>query len=153
LLPWHQRPSHANLAWIQSLMRDRKWLEDPTAASSLHTGPFISTSSRAPTCDARGLKCLACLCAKATTRTSKIASKALLPVKTNVLKRSHLVPGVVYRSIITCLPSWGVCRILLEKNELDIHVVCSSSTMPVEKSSTFVNIQTMRMKPSEINTG
>ena len=93
LLLWHQRLSHANLAWIQSLMRDRKWLEDPTAASSLHTGPFISTSSRAPTCDARGLKCLACLCAKATTRTSKIASKAILPVKTNVLKRSHLVPG------------------------------------------------------------
>jgi hypothetical protein len=28
LLLWHQRLSHANLAWIQTLMRDRKWLED-----------------------------------------------------------------------------------------------------------------------------
>ena len=45
LLLWHQCLSHANSAWIQSLMRVRKWLEDPTAASSLHTGPFISTSS------------------------------------------------------------------------------------------------------------
>jgi hypothetical protein len=51
------------------------------------------SSSRAPTCDVRGLKCSACLCAKATTWTSKIISKTLLPVKTNVLKRSHLVPG------------------------------------------------------------
>ncbi len=54
---------------------------------------FHYSTSQAPTCDVRGLKCLACLCAKATTRISKILSKLLLPVKTNVLKRSHLVPG------------------------------------------------------------
>jgi hypothetical protein len=74
-------------------MHDQKWLQDPTTASSLHSGSFITSTSWAPTCDVRGLKCLACLCAKVTTRTSKIVSKPLLPVKTNVLKWSHLVPG------------------------------------------------------------
>jgi hypothetical protein len=85
LLLWHQHLSHANLTWIQTLMRDQKWLDNPTTASSLHTGPFMSSSSQAPACDVWGLKCSACLCAKATTRTSKIISKPLLPVKTNVL--------------------------------------------------------------------
>ncbi len=85
LLLWHQRLSHANLTWIQTLMYDQKWLDDPTTASSLHPGPFMSSSSQAPTCDIWGLKCSACLCAKVTTRTSKIISKPLLPVKTNVL--------------------------------------------------------------------
>ncbi len=93
LLLWHQHLSHANLTWIQNLMHDRKWLNDPKAASSLHTGPFISSSSWAPTCDVWGLKCSACLFAEVTTRTSKIISKPLLLVKTNLLKRSHLVPG------------------------------------------------------------
>ena len=45
LLLWHQHLSHANLTWIQTLMHDQKWLNDPTTASSLHTGPFISSSS------------------------------------------------------------------------------------------------------------
>jgi hypothetical protein len=74
-------------------MHDCKWLEDPTTASSLHTGPFFSSSSQAPTCDVWGLKYSACLFAKATIWTSKIISKPLLPVKTNVLKQSRLVPG------------------------------------------------------------
>jgi hypothetical protein len=74
-------------------MRDCKWLEDPTSASSLHTGPFISTSSWAPTCNAHGLKCSAFLCAKATTSTIKIKASTLLPVKTKVMKREHLLPG------------------------------------------------------------
>jgi hypothetical protein len=67
LLLWHKRLSHANLAWIQNLMQDCKWLNDSMMASSLHTGPFISSSSQAPTCDVQGLKCSACLCAKAAT--------------------------------------------------------------------------------------
>ncbi len=58
LLLWHQHLSHANLTWIQTLMGDQKWLNDPTTASSLHTGPFISSSSQAPTCEVRGLKSL-----------------------------------------------------------------------------------------------
>ncbi len=102
LLLWHQRLSHANLTWIQTLICDWKWLDDPTTASSLHTGPFISSSSWAPMCNVWGLKCSACLCAKANT--------PLLPVKTNVLKRSHLVPGSCFTvdhymsSVMGCLP-------------------------------------------------
>jgi hypothetical protein len=47
----------------------------------------------APTCDIWGLKCLACLCAKAHTRTTKSKSTTLQPEKNQVLKRGHLVPG------------------------------------------------------------
>jgi hypothetical protein len=110
LLLWHQRLSHANLVWIQTLMGDRKWLQDTSTASFLHSGPFIPSTLRAPTCDVRSLKCSACLCAKATTRTLKNTSKPLLPVKTNVLKRSHLVPGSCISvdhymsSVMGCLP-------------------------------------------------
>jgi hypothetical protein len=74
-------------------MRDQKWLHNPATASSLHSGPFIPSTSQAPMCDVWGLKCSACLCAKATTQTTKIVSKHLQPVKTKVLKRSHLAPG------------------------------------------------------------
>jgi hypothetical protein len=54
VLLWHQRLLHASTNWIQTLMQDRKWLPDtgyPNA--SLHSGPFIVTKSRAPTCDTR----------------------------------------------------------------------------------------------------
>jgi hypothetical protein len=45
LLLWHQRLSHANLSWIQTLMHDCKWLYNPATASSLHSGPFIPSTS------------------------------------------------------------------------------------------------------------
>ncbi len=45
LLLWHQRLSHADLTWIQTLVHDQKWLDDLTTASFVHTGPFISSSS------------------------------------------------------------------------------------------------------------
>ena len=93
LLLWHQHLSHANLAWIQTLMRDQKWLEDSSSMASLHSGPFIVSSSQAPTCDVQGLKCLACLCAKTHTCTTKSKSTTLQPEKKQVLKRGHLMPG------------------------------------------------------------
>ncbi len=76
LLLWHQHLSHANLAWIQTLMRDRKWLQDTSTASSFHSGPFIPSTLRAPVCDVRGLECSACFCAKGTTHTLKKYIKA-----------------------------------------------------------------------------
>jgi hypothetical protein len=77
LLLWHQRLSHANLAWIQTLMGDCKWLEDYSSMASLHSRPFIVSLSWAPTCDIRGLKCMACLYAKAHTCTTKSKSTTL----------------------------------------------------------------------------
>ena len=68
LLLWHQWLSHASLDWIQMLMRDRKYLSATNADSSLHSGPFLRTKSHAPVCDVSKLKCLACLCAKASVR-------------------------------------------------------------------------------------
>jgi hypothetical protein len=69
VLLWQQQLSHASTNWIQTLMRDRKWLPDtgyPNAA--LHLGPFIVAKSCAPICDVSNMKCVACLFAKASTQ-------------------------------------------------------------------------------------
>ena len=92
LLLWHQRLSHASLDWIQMLMRDRKYLSATNADSSLHSGPFIKTKSRAPVCDASKLKCSACLCAKATVCLPSDQSPRPSQKKL-ILKTNHLLPG------------------------------------------------------------
>jgi hypothetical protein len=79
MLLWHQHLLHANMAWIKTLMCDRKWLVDDNAMASLHSGPFIVSK--------------ACLSAKAMSRTTKLKSSTVKPTKNNVLKPSHLVPG------------------------------------------------------------
>jgi hypothetical protein len=81
------------MAWIKTLMRDCKWLMDGNSMASLHSGPFIVSKYHIPDCDVQSLKCLACFCAKATSRTTKLKSSAVKPTKNNVLKRLHLVPG------------------------------------------------------------
>ncbi len=74
-------------------MRDRKWLVDDNSMASLHSGPFIVSKYHIPDCDVQSLKCSACLCAKATTWTTKLKSSTVKPTKNNILKWSHLVPG------------------------------------------------------------
>jgi hypothetical protein len=95
LLLWHQRLSHTNVSWIQTLMQDRKWLiESFDEISALHTGPFIHSSTQAKTCNAKGLKCAACLCAKAHSRIQikkKLDSQHIINEK--MLKKEHLLPG------------------------------------------------------------
>ncbi len=73
-------------------MRDRKWLVDGNSMASLHSGPFIVSKYHIPDCDVQSLKCSACLCAKATSWTTKLKSSTVEPTKNNLL-RSHLVPG------------------------------------------------------------
>jgi hypothetical protein len=91
-LLWHQRLSHASLDWIQMLMRDRKYLLATNADLSLHSGPFIRTKSRAPVYDVSKLKCLACLCAKASVCSPSNQSPRQ-SLKNLVLKQDHLNPG------------------------------------------------------------
>ena len=77
VLLWHHRLSHASLSWIQLLMRDRKWLRDNTTPAALHQGPFIPCKEpRGPVCATGGLKCAACLAAKARVR-SPAADRAV----------------------------------------------------------------------------
>jgi hypothetical protein len=69
LLLWHQQLSHASVNWVQTLMRERKWL--PSSAdnkNALHSGPFIPTKSLAQVCNTSTLKCAACLFAIASTK-------------------------------------------------------------------------------------
>jgi hypothetical protein len=95
VLLWHQRLSHASISWVQSLMRHRTFLPCSTNYDdkhALHQGPFIRTNSRAPTCNVAGLKCAACLCAKAS-----VQSPSKLPprqsAKHKKLKINNLQPG------------------------------------------------------------
>ena len=41
MLLWHQHLSHVNMAWIKTLMPDRKWRADNNSVAFLHSGPFI----------------------------------------------------------------------------------------------------------------
>jgi hypothetical protein len=95
LLLWHQRLSHSNVNWIQTLIGDRKWLIDSIdKKSALHTGPFIHSSTQAKTCNTKGLKCTMCLCAKAHSRTPikrKLDSQHIINEK--MLKKEHLLPS------------------------------------------------------------
>ena len=101
VLLWHQRLSHASVQWIQCLMRDRKWLQDNASKGSLHDGPFLPCkNSRASSCSVSALKCAACLCAKASTRSPTntptqpaLRSDGLNMPKQRILKRGHLEPG------------------------------------------------------------
>ncbi len=76
-------------------MQDRKWLVDFfNEKSALHTGPFIHSLTRAKTCNAKGLKCTACLCAKVHSRMpmkKKLDSQHIINEK--MLKKEHLLPG------------------------------------------------------------
>ncbi len=91
LLLWHQRMSYASVYWIQILMRDWKWLMDKNDKNKvLQSRPFITPINLwSPTCDAKGLKCAACLCAKAHSKTTWKVN----PPYERKLKRNHLIPG------------------------------------------------------------
>lgn len=107
VLSWHYRLSHASIRLIQSLMRDRTWLRTKCGTASLHSGPFLPCVERGPTCDIQGLKCHACLHAKAHRRTSTIHTtatpspsqpsdilrKRVDGTSPGILKRDHLHPG------------------------------------------------------------
>jgi transposase InsO family protein len=105
VLLWHHKLSHASISWIQLLMRDKKWLRDRvTKDKSLHSGPFLPCRTRGPTCDIDGLKCVACLCAKAQRQSTHSHTchdpDDLLRFRHQLngdakvsLKRSHVAPG------------------------------------------------------------
>jgi len=96
VLLWHQRLSHASIKWIQGLMRDRTWLNDNANKANMHGGPFLPCkNSRTSSCNVTALKCAACLCAKASTRspTNEPTRPAHNVTKQHVLKRGHLEPG------------------------------------------------------------
>ena len=106
---WYHRLSHASLSWIQLLMRDRKWLRDHVSEHALHQGPFIPCKEpRGAVCDISGMKCAACLAAKARFR-SPTAERPAFRSPTQLkldkfkakiegrrekkLKRNHTLPG------------------------------------------------------------
>ncbi len=86
-------------------MRDRKWLRDRLENDySLHSGPFLPCRAKGPTCDIDGLKCVACLCAKAQRRSTHSQTRhdpddllrfrqQLNGEATASLKRGHVAPG------------------------------------------------------------
>ena len=93
LLLWHQRLSHASVKWIQVLMTERQWLPNDNN-QPLHSGPLLKTKagSRARCCDCTTLLCVACLYAKASTRSPSNQAPRPSP-KNSVLKKEHLQPG------------------------------------------------------------
>ncbi|KAL7461644.1 LOW QUALITY PROTEIN: hypothetical protein ACHAXS_003697 [Conticribra weissflogii] len=93
VLLWHQRLSHANVHWSQSLLRDRKWVQQSIDRGQSSDGAFIPCKrERAPVCDIEGLRCAACLMAKAHVR-SPPSTKEVRVEKEMKLRRDHLIRG------------------------------------------------------------
>ncbi len=95
VLLWHHKLSHASTDWIQVLMRKHL---------SLHAGPFLPCRTKGPVCDTAGIKCMACLCAKAQRRSTQSRvihdpdhltrlRQHVDGSNTMVLKRGHMSPG------------------------------------------------------------
>ena len=86
---------HTLITWVQTLMRDRKWLPGTVNnETALHSGPFIPTQreSRAQLCHTSTRECAACLYAKNPMRSPE--NLAPCPsLKKQVLKQDHLQPG------------------------------------------------------------
>jgi hypothetical protein len=93
VLLWHQCLSHASTNWMQTLMRDRKWLLDTIHVNAgLHSGPFIVMKSCAPHCVVSHIKCAMCLFAKASTWSPPTMAPRLSS-NNLMLKPNHLAPG------------------------------------------------------------
>ncbi len=110
LLLWHQQLPHVSVNWVQTLMREQKWLPGSTDnKNALHSGPFIPTKSRAQVCNTSTLKCAACLFAKASTKFPVNLAPRVSP-KNHILKQDHLHPGNCiladhyFSPILGCLP-------------------------------------------------
>ncbi len=133
-------------------MRDCKWLVDGNSMASLHSGPFIVSKYHIPDCDVQSLKCLAYLCAKAMSWTTKLKSSTIKPTKNNVLKQLHLVPGRCMLVDHYFSPKMGRLPHTFGRE----HIGYSCGTLFVDhdasgKCSIFVNTRIMRLKPSKAN--
>ena len=170
VLLWHQRLSHASIPWIQTLMRDRHWLSSQDNYA-LHKGPFIPCKEdRGPRCDITGLKCAACLTAKATLRTPRTHGTATLKHRSHspnkhgafhdqlisdremILKQGHTKPGDCvsadhYISAIQVVYSTH----LVVKNKA-ILAVLSLLTTQAGKYSTSVKFQRLLQKQLTAST-
>jgi hypothetical protein len=94
------------------------------------------------------MKCVACLFAKASTRSS--AGMAPRPSPKNLkLKTNHLAPGDCVSADHYFSPVPG-CLPHLDKNAWDIRAVVCLRTMPVARSLILLNIPTMLTKPFKV---
>ncbi len=88
----HQQLSHASVSWVQTMLRDKRWLPGTDSGDiALHSRSFITTKSCAHTCDASKLNCVVCLYANASTRSPTNQAPRSLS-KNHALKENHLKP-------------------------------------------------------------
>ena len=81
-LLWHQQLSHLSNSWLQTLMRERKWISKYSYKSALKETPIIITKeSFTPSCDISNLLCSSCLSAKSKTRSPDISTTSKHPNK------------------------------------------------------------------------
>ena len=95
LLLWHQRLSHAGLSAVQNLCRQRrsKNVESVGELIDLRDGPCLPCAFDVPSTCCAGLKCAACLNAKANRRAASVRPLYTAPTQDMVLKTNHVHPG------------------------------------------------------------
>lgn len=141
-------------------MRDRKWLRDNTSddSSCLHSGPFLPCTNKAHMCDIRGLKCIACVCAKAHRRSS---THAAFEDPDHLRRFTHRINGTLEKVLKTDHTSPGDCISAdhylspvaghMAENVKAIPAARCLSTMPVVKCSTTLNFPRMHMRLPIVN--
>ena len=97
LLLWHQRLSHAGLSAVQNLCRQRrsKAVQSVEDLVDLRDGPCLPCTFDVPSTSCSGLKCAACLNAKANRRAASVRPRYSAPEREMVLKSDHVAPGAL----------------------------------------------------------
>ena len=96
ILRWHHRLSHACLATIHNLCRQKRQLRKATKPGDLQPvldGPTLPCTFNVPSASCVGLLCAACETSKATRKSPTIRPTSSRAPKEMVLKEGHLDPG------------------------------------------------------------
>ena len=141
LLRWHHRLSHACLATIHNLCRQKRTLKD-CDRQPIRDGPTLPCTYKVPSSSCDGLLCAACETSKATRKSPTIRPTSSRPPKEMVLKEGHLDPG----DCISCdhffSPVPG--RVIAESGHSSTRHGHSCGTIYVDHATGFIFAQSQK---------
>jgi transposase InsO family protein len=95
LLVWHFKLSHAGLSTVHNLCRQKRTMRANTAQEfvNLRDSPLLPCTYNVPNAVCDGLRCAACIAAKAHRRAPSVTPTLQAPASEKVLSREKLNPG------------------------------------------------------------
>eukprot|EP00804_Cyclotella_cryptica_P004979 CCRYP_014091-RB/>CCRYP_014091-RB protein AED:0.37 eAED:0.31 QI:0/0/0/1/1/1/2/0/446 len=140
LLLWHQRLSHAALATVQNISRQRRDSCPSTSSDlvRLPDSPLLPCTYNVPTTACDNLLCAACEISKATRRLAAVCASHSTPHSHMRLKEGHVQPGdcVSCDHFTSPVPGW----IISSSGHSSSTNGYTCSTIYVDHCSTFICI-------------